>query len=390
MRSAVTDTIVEVGPAAVRGPGAVDAESASVALDCLDDRIALVDDEPVAVTRLWGDVLRSAAGGCPGTLMLVCPSWWPAAHTALVCDAARTVAPDVVVMTRAQLLMRGASRHRAVLEIAADFVVVSRAGAVAVAVPRVSDPAEVADAVAAEVAGAPDVVIDAPEGVEAAPWLGAAIADLVRRGGGTVRIADRGHLARAAATMPEPQPKPETAGVPRAPRRGRGIAMLTGAVVAAAAVIRYHTTDPPPMPMTLLVEGRVGVTVPAQWRAERITAGPGSARIQLVSPGDDHTALHITQSPLPGGQTLATAAEVLRAAFDGQPSGVFADFNPDDRRAGRPVISYRELRPEHHIRWAVLVDGPVRIGIGCQSPPARAESERHACDEAIRTAHAVF
>jgi type VII secretion-associated protein (TIGR03931 family) len=142
--------------------------------------------------------------------------------------------------------------------------------------------------------------------------------------------------------------------------------------------------------MTLLVERRVGVMVPAQWTVQRVTSGPGSARVQVVSPRDSGVALHVTQSSLPPQSSLEQVAGSVRNALDEEPEGVFVDFNPSDRRADRPVVTYRELRADHRIAWFVLLDRSVRIAVGCQSPPEREEAVREACDEAIQSAHAVF
>jgi type VII secretion-associated protein (TIGR03931 family) len=141
--------------------------------------------------------------------------------------------------------------------------------------------------------------------------------------------------------------------------------------------------------MTLLVEGRVGVMVPAQWVVQRVTSGPGSARVQIVSPTDADVALHITQSSLPSHQSHEQVAEALRDALSHEPDGVFVDFNPSDRRAGQPVVTYGEMRADHHIAWVVLVEESLRIAIGCQSAPGREEAVREVCDAAIRSAHAV-
>ncbi|HEX2213764.1 MAG TPA: type VII secretion-associated protein, partial [Mycobacterium sp.] len=114
----------------------------------------------------------------------------------------------------------------------------------------------------------------------------------------------------------------------------------------------------------------------------------GSARLQLVSPSQREVALHVTQSAGTPDQDFATA-ESLRAALSNEPDGVFVDFNASDVRAGRPAVTYREIRPHRHVAWAVLVDGGVRIAIGCQSAPARGDLVRDVCDRAIRSAHAV-
>ena len=142
--------------------------------------------------------------------------------------------------------------------------------------------------------------------------------------------------------------------------------------------------------MTLLVEGRVGVMVPAQWVVQRVTSGPGSARVQVVSPTDADIAVHVTQSSLPPHQSHEQVAESLRSALRDEPDGVFVDFNPSDRRADQPVVTYREIRADHHITWVVLVDESLRIAIGCQSAPGQEEAVREVCDQAIRSAHAVF
>jgi len=38
----------------------------------------------------------------------------------------------------------------------------------------------------------------------------------------------------------------------------------------------------------------------------------------------------------------------------------------------------------------VLIDGSLRIAIGCQSAPGHEDAVRQACDQAVRSAHAVF
>lgn len=72
----MSPSVVVVGPATIRGPGAVDAERTSIALDGIDDDLVLVDDRVVPADRLWRDVLQGAVGGRPGGVVLICPSWW--------------------------------------------------------------------------------------------------------------------------------------------------------------------------------------------------------------------------------------------------------------------------------------------------------------------------
>ncbi|RAV02453.1 type VII secretion-associated protein, partial [Mycobacterium colombiense] len=141
-------------------------------------------------------------------------------------------------------------------------------------------------------------------------------------------------------------------------------------------------------PTAFLVEGRVAVSVPATWSTQRVISGPGSARVQVTSPTDPEVALHITQSPV-AGDTLSGTAERLKRAIDTEPPGVFVDFNPSTTSAGRPAVTYREVRAGHHVRWTVLLDGPVRISIGCQSRAGDEGPVRDACERAVRSAHAI-
>ena len=141
-------------------------------------------------------------------------------------------------------------------------------------------------------------------------------------------------------------------------------------------------------PTTFLVEGRVALTVPANWPTQRVVAGPGSARVQVTSPSDPEVALHVTQSPV-AGETLGGTAERLKQAIDAEPAGVFVDFNPSGISAGRPAVTYREVRAGHHVRWTVLLDGAVRISVGCQSRPGDEDAVRDACEQAVRSAHAI-
>ncbi|PRC62122.1 type VII secretion-associated protein, partial [Mycobacterium sp. ITM-2017-0098] len=72
-------------------------------------------------------------------------------------------------------------------------------------------------------------------------------------------------------------------------------------------------------------------------------------------------ALHITQSAGSAVATIAAVADTLRRAIDAEPAGVFVDFDPSAERGGRPAVTYVERRAAGETRWAVLVDGAVRI-----------------------------
>jgi type VII secretion-associated protein (TIGR03931 family) len=413
--------IIEAGPASIRrlccgtnrvADGEV-SETVRQALEAIDDRVALVDGRPVAVPRLWRAALRSL--NCPNShaqnaTVVVHPSWWSPARVGVVIAAARPLAGEVLARPRSWLLAQAADCDAAVVvEIAERLVAITGAtGAGSVAVPRGAQPRAVAEEVATVIAGmtrdaAAAVLIDAPSSVAGAPALATSIAAALRDGGRAV--AELGDarlppLTQAALSVPdEPSEPRSTAGSVRS--RARVVAGLAGAAVvltvlslaipAVGTVDRRGASAPAQvqaMPTTFLVEGRVAVTVPAAWSAQRVITGPGSARVQVTSPSDPEVALHVTQSPV-AGETLSGAAERLKRAIDGEPAGVFVDFNPAGTSGGRPAVTYREVRPGHHVRWTVLLDGPVRISIGCQSRPGDEEAVRGACEQAVRSAHAI-
>ncbi|OBY33069.1 type VII secretion-associated protein [Mycolicibacter kumamotonensis] len=375
--------VIEVGPATIRR-SCCDTESAdaAAALEWIDDPVALVDGEPVEVPELLRSVLA-----CPvtvETIEIIHPSWWPARRVELVVTVAHALADDVVTRPRFALL-RQAFRAAVVIEIAARLVAITAAGIVAE--PRIGAPEEVAEAVARRVTAAVRdrgaVLIDAPIGVGGAQALADMIAERLP---GEVTIIDELPVSRAEPrpTNPEPAPAPARTG-------GRLWVPLTAAAVLSVVAVGVHAHPDTATALTNLVEGRVAVQVPADWSLRRVTAGPGSARVEVVSPDDPRLMLHITQAPA-GGETLAAIAEPLQRAMElaeAETPGVFVGFDPAGSSAGRPAVTYREVRTDHHVDWAVLVDRAVRIGIGCQSGPDGADALRAVCEQAVRSAHAL-
>jgi type VII secretion-associated protein (TIGR03931 family) len=387
----MTDIVVEVGPETVRGPNHVDAELVSAGIDGIDDELTLIDERPVAVADVWQTVMHDVIGDAAEATTLVVPTWWASSRVDCVLDAASMVADDVAVLRRADALRDALSDPVAtVVEIAPEFVVVSTAEGDVRVVPRMD-----ADAVVAKIPLPTPVVVDAAEGIAGALPLAAAIADRLRAKGVAVAIADRDWVRRSVESLPSEEVRAPEAR-PSTNRRLRVTAVLAGTLLSAAVLCggfgSRHDVDrsAADMPMTLLVEGRVGVMVPAQWVVQRVTSGPGSARVQVVSPTDSDIALHVTQSPLASQSSRDAVTESLRSALRKQPEGVFVEFNPTDHRSDRPVITYREVRADYHIAWAVLVDKSLRIAIGCQSAPGHEGAVREECDQAIRSAHAVF
>jgi type VII secretion-associated protein (TIGR03931 family) len=332
--------------------------------------------------------MLDVVGGSAESIVVVCPTWWPLSRVERVCDAAATVAVDVIALRRAEL---AADRQMLLIEIAPEFVVVSTSGGSVDVVPRGDT-----DALLGKIPMSTLALVDAPEGVDGAGPLAVTIADRLRANGVDATIADRDWVRRGVDELRSLDEVGDLEARPSPRRSGHATAVVAGTLVSAAVLCGGFAARPnaPPAaadtPMTLLVEGRVGVMVPALWEVQRVTSGPGSARVQVVSPDDATVALHVTQSSLAAQQSHEQMAESLRGVLGQEPDGVFIDFNPSDSRADHTVATYREIRPDRHIAWFVLIDRSLRIAVGCQSAPGRDDSVREVCDQAIRSAHTVF
>ncbi|WP_066901252.1 type VII secretion-associated protein [Mycolicibacterium houstonense] len=380
----VRAAVIEAGPVSVRGPGPVPADRAAAAVAGIDDEIVLVGDELVTVPELWAEVLDAAAAGAPN-LTVVCPSHWTARNRERVRAAGGA---EVAVIQRFQALSAPlASTSWVVVEIADDVVTMTAADAEPVMMARhldaELDPEMVVRTVMA-MAGVPvEVSVDAPPEVAGARVLGESVVAGLRRRGVVAALADAQRW-RDVLDTPESAVGDVSA---RPVRRGRPVvcAALALAVTLGGIALAGHGLPAGEPAMTVLVEGRVGMRIPAGWTVDRVTDGPGSARVQVVSPSDPQVMVHLTQSGVGDGPV----AEILYRALREQPPGVFTDFDPAAVVAARQVVSYREVRAGREIRWAVFVDGPVRIAIGCQCPPGGSEAVRSACEAAIRSAHVV-
>lgn len=389
--------VIEVGPATMRGPEDAGEGALSLALECIDDDLTLLDESCVTADDVWREAMTALVPSEVETIVLVCPTWWSTARIDRAQRAAGTVASTVVLFRRTEILRDEiAQRWTTVVEVASDLVVVSHAEANRRVVARRDGAAADADAVVAALGAPTAVLVDVPHGVDAGEPLGVAIADRLRGKGISVTFAGDVRRAAAAAWIRRQGMVEDVGDVSSRPYRDRRrVAVLAGVLSAVALCGVLAVRDVPSaavtaeMPMTMLVEGRVGVMVPATWRTQRITAGPGSARVQVVSPDESDVALHVTQSVDLPGATVSATAESLRAALDAEPPGVFVDFNPNDHREGKAAVTYREVRSDHEVAWVVVVDKSVRIAIGCQSAPGREDLVREVCSRAVRSAHAV-
>jgi type VII secretion-associated protein (TIGR03931 family) len=400
--------VVEVGPGAIRqlccgGDVVAESETVSIALDSIDDPIALVDDRPVTVGSLWRAVLGAVDCRSSERSVLIHPSWWASSRIDVVSTAAQVLADEVVTRPRSWLLTRaspfGSEYTTVVVEIAVGFVVIS--GPAVVAESRRGEPRAVVEAVVRCIVEmtsdtAAVLIIDAPSTVCGADVLAMMIADEVRSTGGmtAVTVDDARLRDLAAAAIPADNGVRESQCTDTTGRHCRRQWMFALLVLLIITVLGLNVLSRRASPVgggvstTFLVEGRVALEVPAQWPMQRIVAGPGSARVQVTSPLDPEVALHVTQSRVAVG-TLDATAESLKHAIDAEPTGVFVDFNPAGLSAGRTAVTYREVRASHDIRWTVLVDKAVRISIGCQSRHGHDDAVQQVCEQAVRSARAL-
>lgn len=377
--------VVLVGPARTRGPSDVPADLDAEALACIDDDLALIDDRVISVDALWSEVLRHAVGEHTDAVLLVCPSWWTATRIRRVITAAEETFRDVSVVRRGDAL-HGNALH-AVVEIAPELIAISAPGSSTALVPRVGDRCDVVNAAISRLRHVDRVVIDPSTEVDVADLVDD-IARELRGRGVPVTVTDDAAAVAAAVLDHQRRSPGERRWLRRLlePRVVIAAGVVLSVSVLAALGARHDAESPGDEGQTWLVEGRVALEVPADWSAERIVVGPGSARVQVVSPTDPIQAIHVTQSPIPRGQSLAAAAEVVRTALGQQPVGVFGDFDPAARVEDEPAITYRETRSDRVVDWTLVLDGGVRIAIGCQSAPGGPTPDA-VCGHAIRSAH---
>ncbi|MGX9674303.1 type VII secretion-associated protein [Mycobacterium sp. HM-7] len=374
-------TVVVVGPAAIRGPGNIDAELVSAALECIDEQLGLLDETVRPAERIWRDAMTAVIGGAPA-VTVVCPTWWSASRVDRVRAAARASAAYVVLQRRTAALRAAAGEPDcAVIELGEDLVTISRPGTARIVVRR-TDGAT-GQTVIARTTWGTHAAIDAPIGVPGAAALAAEIQVLLRDRGVTTQIlscddllddadADSTHVATGTRS-----------------RARIAIAVAAAVSIVGALAMGLSNRDGPAPPIatamdrefTWLVEGRVAVQVPARWTVDRALAGAGSARLQIISPEDRGQIIHLTQSVAPREQTLEGAARSLREAARKLPDGVIMDFQEAGISAGRSAVWYREVRAGRTVEWSVVLDGSVRIAVGCEGV-----SVRSACDTAIRSA----
>ena len=291
------------------------------ALGAIDDPVALVGDRPVAVDSLWSDC---AAVGELRELQRRSHR----ASVVVVVVARRCGRPrpqrtvmSVVARPRSWLLTQASDAEpeaTVVVEIAERLVAVAGARRDRRNTPQ-DGTASRCQRGRGRIAGmrAAVVLIDTPGTVAGAPVLATLIAGCCATGAGrrswkSMTFGCRGWPGGAVGAAGR-------RAVRAAVHRGAGGVSITRADAERAGGRRLSSwprrcrlSDRGParrcptaqtMPTTFLVEGRVALTVPANWPTQRVVAGPGSARVQVTSPSDPEVALHVTQSPV-AGETL--------------------------------------------------------------------------------------
>ncbi len=381
----------EIGPVVVRrlgdGVSTSDRALAAAVLEAGADPLAIVGDRVVRTEAAWRQVLGSLLVDV-GEVRLIHPTWWPPTQVAMLARSAAGVTTVVQTFARSAMTTPGAC-GAVVIEIAPHVVILVRDGEVIVGQTRSAPTEDVADRVVQQVlaAGAPSASVDAPAEVPGAVELAIDISKRLLAKGLRVDRVDPRQWMPPAQDPPEPERTR-----PRASARGMTVVVIGAALAGAVGLwsLAWRGEHPPPgrdeagVP---LHEGKVTVQIPEGWMVRRVTTGPGSRRVEVISPGA-RAALHLTQAPVVVDD-LADIADTLRAAVDSQPSGVFVEFNPADERAGRPAVTYREVREDHEIRWTVLLDNGIRIGIGCQSRLGAEPEIEPACERAVASARTL-
>ncbi|BBZ35121.1 type VII secretion-associated protein [Mycolicibacterium confluentis] len=378
--------VCEVGPVSVRmrSEGRTTKADPALTAAVLDhdvDALTVLGDSVVPTAEVWRRLLEPLLDGADAAT-LVHPTWWRPARVAVLAEGAATLVSPAACVTRADMVTDGGA---AMVEIAPRLVLI-RGSEEPSALPRpvLSDDraAVVAEVVRAVLDRPGPVWIDAPVDVPGAQALMNDIADRLAGQGRACRTVDPLRWAPAAAEAEQP--------TSQRPRIGLLVAAVTTAVLLSAGAISWIGTSPRQSaagPTATLVEGRVTAVIPQHWTVRHVVTGPGSRRVEVISP-DAAAVLHVTQAPVPG-RGIAEVATDLWTSLDAQSPGVFVDFNPRDQRGGRHVVSYREQRDGRDIRWLVLVDGDTRIGIGCQSRRGAEQDVAQACDDAVRTAREI-
>ncbi|MBA0045724.1 type VII secretion-associated protein [Mycobacteroides sp. LB1] len=439
----VTETAVRARTEdGIRVAGHTDIRSAVAALD---DDMALLPGRVVPSRALWAALFESLLTdqNAPvrlDSMLLIHPTTWSPGRLTLLSSAARMMAATLTLRPRALALAeRGvradlSGRAFVVVEVSPTEVAVAVVGRGSTGEPasavchleeRSWETKSVADVARAVARAVEDIVRNGRPGVAAIVVdstdneMGEAIVDAVDRIGltpGVSQVAedsvfrDVNRAPRVSASTDEPADEPAVGRAPEwtpaAPARSAsrlprwwpaaaiGLAaaiVVTGVVLTVASTRGRQPSPPTPaMATSLLVEGRVQFMVPAEWAVRRIPAGgAGSARVEVISPKDPEAMVHMTQVRVKSTETLALAAETLRAAMEKEPSGVFTDFTADDRKMGRPAVTYTEVREGHDIAWTVLLDDALRIGVGCQFKKDSYADVQQACELAVRTAQAV-
>ncbi|HXV92352.1 MAG TPA: type VII secretion-associated protein [Pseudonocardia sp.] len=188
------------------------------------------------------------------------------------------------------------------------------------------------------------------------------------------------------------------------------LAACAAAVVAVVAVMAARPPVPadPPRPEAratgLLAQYGYALDVPPGWAH---TGGLPERRRSLLTRegapnGSDLVAVERTMLGYDAAAEPQRVREELRAEFGaavaaGEP---LSDFDPDDRVAGRAVVSYRQDGEaggvgdvggvgQTTVDWYVVLDGDSQLSVGCRYTPSGADAVRDACARVVASIHRV-
>lgn len=413
MRNVVSQhAVLELGPGPVRrvmpkGAPPQDCAAMAAATECIDDAVALVNGRPTDVVSLWQRIIGSLCGPNCGSLLIVHPTWWPGRRVQRMVDISMQSVPGarVVAVARSRVSIGHAvDRQPVVIEVGERLISICSGAGLVTVLDSASSPEFVVDTVSKVVGEASHVLIDVPIGISHAGEWAASVRGLLSDIGVDVTqvCLDQAVAEFGARPSRHGGLLRLWAGTPALVRR-RLVSTSTIAVTSLLVVtcgigfVVAHTRGSRPVSspgsaagdrVTNLIEGRVALRIPSDWNIERLTAGPGSRRVRISSPAETGLVVHVTQSYAPG-ETLRGAAGALERAIGAESTEVFGDFNPHGERAGRSAVTYRETRLDRVIAWTVLVDGSMRIGIGCQTQWDREGDIEEICDDAVQSAHEV-
>ncbi|ATL65798.1 type VII secretion-associated protein [Nocardia terpenica] len=154
-------------------------------------------------------------------------------------------------------------------------------------------------------------------------------------------------------------------------------------VSSAAAAGRAGGPDAPQPGTTRTTShtfGRIRAQIPLDWRVATDTA----ARVDIMPNDGARQRITLVQQPLTAGSGVADVARDLDAQIGNRPVGSASPLRRDVVFGDRPGLSYEEYPgDETTVRWQILVDSGIEVGIGCQYPSGTWQSIAATCEQVV-------